>query len=330
MLFVVFRNINDYLSIIFDGYKPQIQQYEILLDKRIKNNILGIVNAFHNSVSLNKKWSMPLKKIWYPTYVEYALIDAAVEQQKEVVFVFFEGNRLAYQEKFLNFLKSKYPRAAMVFRFVNIVDQNDLQDLEFVKKHYDFLISMDKADCEKYHLEYCPNTFWIDEKMIESKESSDVLFLGADKGRAGLLMGVYDELVKNGYKCLFFLAKEKEKNDRLILKKINVIKGMPYLDYLGYVKNAKALLEILSDGQAGSTLRAVEAAYFGKMLITNNKNVTCDKYYNENATVLFDSPEEICERIGTLECKAAKNKNIVSHDMLFRLIDRLVSQQRKK
>ena len=63
MLFVIFRNIYDYLFLLFEGFQTHNPEFELLLDKKF-DRLAGKINAFHNSVSINKKWNLPWKKAW--------------------------------------------------------------------------------------------------------------------------------------------------------------------------------------------------------------------------------------------------------------------------
>jgi len=304
------------MSILFDGYRSQNPEYDILLDKRYKG-IAGRVNAFHNSVSVNRKHNLPLKRLWYPSYIDYHTLNK-LEETIPIIFIFFEGNRLAYQEEYLNYLKTRYPKSKYVFRFINIIDSCDLRDLKFVRKNYDMLISMDAADCRNYGIQYLPNTFWIDKKKIPSKPESDVVFIGNDKGRLKELIEVYQVLMGQGLDCQFFISSEKCNKNETIPQGIHRITKMDYVDYLGYVKNSKCILEIVMNHQQGSTLRALEAVFFNKMLISNNKYIKSESYYQRNLMYIYNKPEELHELKCSINKQIHYDETIsVDHEKLF-------------
>ncbi len=317
MLFVIFRNIYDYLFLLFEGIQPRNPEFELLLDKKF-DGLAGKINAFHNSVSINKKWNLPWKKAWYGAYADYEKISQAKAQGKTIVFLFFEGNRLAYQKQYLDYLKAGYPDAKFVFRFVNLIDKKDLQDFQFVCNNFDMLISMDAGDCRKYGMCYVPNTFWIEKSRIPVMPESDVIFLGNGKGRLAELIRVYQILDRDGMDCRFFVRMENNCRHPVLPEGIHPVQSMSYLQYLGYVQNSKCILEIVADGQKGSTLRAAESVFFEKRLITNNVYMKNESYYQEDAMQIYSQPEDL-RGFSKLAGKPVDcwPKHTIGHEQLF-------------
>lgn len=326
MLFVIFRNMYDYLSVTYEGYTSQYDKYEVLLDKKVDAGMIGNLNGFHNSVSINRRVLLPFKNIWYSRYVDYERIDAASEKEDKIIFVFFEGNRLAYQKEYLNYLKMRYPKAVIVFRFVNVINDHDFWVLEFVKKKYDILISMDKRDCERYGLNYCPNTFWINEGIIPDKPKSDVVYIGMNKGRLNELIEIYKVFSEQGLNCRFYLSGNMDSLTN-IPDGIEKIDSMRYLDYLGYVKNSKCILELVIPEQRGSTLRSVESIFFNKKLISNNKYIRDEDYYCKDKMLIYSNPVELKEVNAFFENQEVDdNKELIDHDRLLKTIEGLIKR----
>ena len=66
---------------------------------------------------------------------------------------------------------------------------------------------------------------------------------------------------------------------------------LPYLEYeiyLDYVSKSNILLDIAQPGQSGYTLRVMEAFFFGKKLITNQKSVKEADFYDPNNIFIID------------------------------------------
>ena len=60
-----------------------------------------------------------------------------------------------------------------------------------------------------------------------------------------------------------------------------------YEEYLEYISNSMTILEIIEAGQSGCTLRFMESLFLKKKLITNNKDIVNDLYYNnQNVFIL--------------------------------------------
>ena len=48
------------------------------------------------------------------------------------------------------------------------------------------------------------------------------------------------------------------------------------------INESKAILDIVQENQTGITIRPLEALFFHKKLITNNKNIVSYKFYCQN------------------------------------------------
>ena len=312
-MFVIFRNSNDYLKAIFDGYHNK----EVIIDKDFKSMFLTIIKNYHTSIRLNKKYHITFKGIWFPFYLDYRKIN----KNEEVYFIFFEGARMAYQKKYLEYLKKRYVNSKFIFRFVNPVNMTNRWMLDFVDKNYDMVVSMDQADCHKYNWTYVYNTYNIHLKKIYNNLDIDVFFVGSEKGRLGLLIDICKFLISKGLNCVFFVANVNSSNKSNQYQGIKYIKSMRYSETIEYIKRSKCLLEIVQNGQNGSTLRPIEALVYGKKLLTNDKNILTQDFYDKNNMFYFDKIEEIDVRFITesvIENRQALNK--ISHEVLFEKI----------
>ena len=69
--------------------------------------------------------------------------------------------------------------------------------------------------------------------------------------------------------------------------------ALVYKDYLEKVKSSKVLCEINQENQSGLTVRALEALFFKKKLITNNVSIKeYDFYHPANILVLNENTTE--------------------------------------
>lgn len=97
----------------------------------------------------------------------------------------------------------------------------------------------------------------------------DAFFVGRDKGRL-------DEILRVK-KCL----------DSLGLKTVFKIVGynsqpISYKECLGFISKSKIIVDIQGGWQQGMTLRPMEALFYQKKLITNNKSLDTMDFYNPN------------------------------------------------
>ena len=115
-------------------------------------------------------------------------------------------------------------------------------------------------------------------KPIQSNFS--FVFLGRKKNR-------YNTIIKTKQLC-----DSVDKNS--YWKIINDTEpGIRYIDYLGIIYNCKCIIDIVIDGQSGLSLRVMEALFFNKKLITNNKHISKMDFYNPNNIFILDIDKEL-------------------------------------
>ena len=221
-MIVIFRNDAEYTRFIYN-YETMP---EVLFEKEIKNAMLRIINKFHVSTRINRIFNMPGKNIWYKNYLNYH----AISKEANNIFIFMEGNALALDNNYIDFLRKRYPNSKMVFRFTNTITNYNRWVVDRIKSIYDVIVSMDKSDCKRYNWLYARNSYRddLDEtQYLDSSFSSDVFFIGRDKGRLEQLVKIYDELEKNNVQCLF-LVSNINKNRRIYRKNIVYIQNLKY------------------------------------------------------------------------------------------------------
>jgi len=313
-MFVVFRNPNDYLKAIFDGYENP----NVLIEKEFKSGWLSFIERLHNSIKLNRIYNLPFKRIWYSHYLNYKKLN----KMDKIYFIFFEGSRVGYQKEYLFYLKNKYPNSKYIFRFINPINQNNSWMVEYAERYYDLIISMDQSNCEKYNWEYVNNTYNTRFLETERREDIDVFFVGSNKGRLNKIIKIYKFLTDKGVKCEFFITDVRKKDRIKGLLGIHYIKKMKYRKTVELINRAKCLLEIVQEGQTGSTLRSMEALVYRKKLLTDDKNIRRQEYFDAENMFVFKGPNEIDKNFifsKVVENEALLNK--ISHDILFKRIE---------
>ena len=145
--------------------------------------------------------------------------------------------------------------------------------------------SFDGQDCAQYGFK-AYNQFA--EKIGEFEQtpiSHDFCFFGRDKGRRATLEGIKAAAAKAGLSC-YLAIKDASKKD-----KANA--NSSYATYLQHLCGAQCIIDIVQDGQSGSTLRPLEAALYRRKLLTNNQAVKALAIYEPNNVLCFDRLEEI-------------------------------------
>ena len=141
--------------------------------------------------------------------------------------------------------------------------------VEYIRNLGFTMATFDSSDAVKYNMYYYPQFYRSYPEQTEQTEKYDYdfYFCGRDKGRKTLIDFFQKRLSKFG-KCKFIIIPESNPD------------FMGYYDYIDEVKKAKVLCEIGQKGQTGLTIRALEALFFNKKMITTNEYVKRMDFYN--------------------------------------------------
>ncbi len=100
-------------------------------------------------------------------------------------------------------------------------------------------------------------------------------FIGREKGRTEQLEQLRNELAEAGVMCDFRLIPLPDKKPRSLREKLT-----PYGEVISGVKEAQLLVDLYADPTAGLSLRAMEALFFGKKMITNRPQMRNEDFYD--------------------------------------------------
>lgn len=145
------------------------------------------------------------------------------------------------------------------------------------------LYTFDHKDAKTYKItqkDYYYNCYDKVSLYNNVSEINDIFFVGVDKGRLHKLIKVKKMLYN--YKCVYHIVPQKHKRYNEMEKIYLSDCHMPYEDVMKNVACCKCVLEIKEAGQSGLTLRAIEALYFRKKLITSDENIVFYPWYNSN------------------------------------------------
>lgn len=138
------------------------------------------------------------------------------------------------------------------------------------------LWTFDKQDADQYKINY-NTTFYFDNIVLpENTVAFDVLFIGLEKGRRGLINQVGNILERNGLRPYFYIVD----NDAWKPNYKGAFPKVDYSQYLEKVSQSKAILDIVQENQWGLTLRPMESIFFEKKLITNNRQISEHDFYD--------------------------------------------------
>jgi hypothetical protein len=153
-------------------------------------------------------------------------------------------------------------------------------------KRYYTIFTFDEGDALKYKINFKGEVHSLNLKTYNDSslyEKNDFYFLGQNKGRTKIL----DDLQK------YFM--EKKYNFNFIIYPNGSVDQINYEENLINVIKSKCIVDIVQDKQAGLTIRVLEAAFYKKKLLTNNKNIlNSNLYHKENIFILdYDNLKDI-------------------------------------
>lgn len=143
--------------------------------------------------------------------------------------------------------------------------------VEYIRSLGFTMATFDPVDSANYKMEYFPQFYrsYPDDVYLKENSSYDFFFCGRNKGRKEKICLLQNRLEKFG-KCKFIIIPEHSPD------------AISYFDYLKILRNSNVLCEFTQNGQHGLTIRALEALFWHKKLITNNASIVNEEFYNPN------------------------------------------------
>lgn len=226
---------------------------------------------------VSRKTNIPDKSFWYSNQLKHL-------HKFETIIVHISMETLEP----VFYLRKLYPDKRIIAWYCNVVfnttNPNLIRDIAEVW-------SFDQEDCKKHNMkfnhQYYFKTYIPD---IMPKPEYDVYFCGVEWGRLDKILNIYDTLNEQGISNKFRIVGESIKSTtsqgrwgtRPIPLDLYSENFISYDQMKTEAYKAKAILEINKTDQTGSTLRQMEAMFFQKKLITDNKNIVNEPYYDPN------------------------------------------------
>ncbi|WP_051931686.1 hypothetical protein [Clostridium sp. KNHs214] len=252
-------------------YKDKI----VLINPTLNSKILRGIRKAHNMTNLRTK------KIW----VDYLLKKQQVDNSKLDTVIVFDTPLWIDN---IEYIRERFSNAKIIFWFWNII--KDKTKINKIKMNCNSIFIFDENEAKKYQIKYHPQFHWIT-KTSDDKIKNDIFFVGRNKGRLFILENFYEKCMQEKLTVKYHVVKDK-KND--FSEVVNLkSQSMVYEEVIEEVKQSKCILDINQEGQAGLTLRALEALFLKKKLMTNNKDIANYDFYREN-NIQFLDENNIC------------------------------------
>lgn len=210
---------------------------------------------------------------------EHLFNQRLIEMDTEAIIV-FDGHA---RPEFLRWLADKNPGKRLIFWCWNAVSEieNNLK-LRHIPDIYEKW-SYSEQDCKKYGLMYNTTFYWNKfSEMKEREKKVDLYFIGKDKGRYQKIKELETGLTACGVRCLFQIIPT-----HMLKMKKGLCSRIPYEKVLENLSKAKGILDIKVAPDAGPSLRPIEAAFYGKKLVTDNEEVKEMKCYDARNVLIL-------------------------------------------
>lgn len=233
-----------------------------------------------------------IRKLRIPYIVLKPFIKSNKQDSRDLCVLFLR----IFDVTYLTWLRLQYPKAKFALFLRDLYETKQPHVSYYRKQHLiDYWGTYDLLEKEKYDMDfYYPEIeSKIDLSSVSIHSTCDVFFAGAAKKRFSQILEAYDYFTSHGVKCHFIImdVDEKEKEIRAGIEYINEF--MPYRRMLELSVQSNCILEISQEGAVGNTSRFLEAVIYNKKLVTNNRGILNEKYYNPKFMKVYNSITEI-------------------------------------
>lgn len=217
-----------------------------------------------------EKLRLPFASLWYDAWKKNLN-----EYEQVILFDRIWGDRI------LDYIHKKNPNLKILMWLWNPVNEKTKKIID--NKNFVEFWSFDDNDCKKYNLRKNVQFYFRMNSKEEVSSNKQICFVGADKGRIEKIKNVQYQLHSLGYITDFQVLVGKRYNKFSNDSSIKYLKSpLKYAEIINIINNSFCILDITQEGQEGLTLRALEALFFEKKLITFNSNIKNQIFYNEN------------------------------------------------
>lgn len=184
---------------------------------------------------------------------------------------------------------------AITPRLLEFIKKNTLEDselkiwlwnvpnerIEYLKENFD-VYCFDQNYSKEYGLTFLEQFYILDSVNLDEKTDvlRDFYFVGADKGRIQQLDQLAAMIEESELTYLFDVFSDDKQSNRCGINYLD--SKITYPEIIKKIQESKVIVEINKEGQAGLTLRALEAIFYGKKLVTNNSNIKKYDFYSPN------------------------------------------------
>lgn len=143
------------------------------------------------------------------------------------------------------------------------------------------VVTFDPEDAQRHGLRLVEQVYRDVSPCLQggTDEDIDLYFVGHDKGRLPVLQRLHAAALQGGLRVHFHITPDRHRRYTPQEQALLTQAPLPYADNLAWVRRARCLVEVAQPHQSGPTVRCLEAAFFGKKLLTTRAAAADDDLY---------------------------------------------------
>ena len=165
--------------------------------------------------------------------------------------------------------------------------------LENILKKWCEIWTFDRNDAKKFNWKlnkqfYFQPQVYNNRKFMNKNEEIRAFCACVDKGRYRLMKDIRKKLQSHNVICDFWMVKQQDKIYDKEDESWIVNSGLQYKEFLDYTEKDDLIIDIVQNEQEGLTVRALEALFYNKKLITNNNAIKDELFFDSNNILIWD------------------------------------------
>ncbi len=143
--------------------------------------------------------------IWLAKILNKFLFKSKFSNNAPICFMFFRNHLFLLEVGFIEYLQKEYKNAKFVCYYQDLVC-NTRENIDYVKSKFDYILTYDVGDADKYDLIYRATPFSsVKITELDASYSSDIYFCGNARNRLNEILQAYDHFESKGYKLKFLI-----------------------------------------------------------------------------------------------------------------------------
>jgi hypothetical protein len=232
----------------------------------------------------------------------------------DIILIFESPMGIA--QSFVGSLRKRYPTAKIVLYLVNaLAEYPELVTwISQASVFCDGVITCNKRDAEVQGWHYYPDCYTQSPTVGDvSEATNDFCFLARDKHRSTMTSEVATKLTSLGFTGRYLIVSDNTTIESPSIEYLDHY--LPYDEYLSILSESRGIVEIVANGENYSTLRTMEAVVYGRALVTNNRGLIDENYYDKNRMLIINSADDLTrDKIESLLQNASAGNSARQHN----------------